>query len=477
MLYKRESYPTLLLLLPRLTLSIMTDISSIQLDDSCSSIEESIFERQVSNSTATSLSNDSFNKPCPPQYDSEYRWCRVQVNKRTVWYRNMDEMANFILHWQHRFHNHGDIYAKAILERKDSHGQIILLDVTQAHLREALRRLRSVHPYIAVELRRRMELDAPPIKVSPRLDHLDLQYALSYTVPCCEADIKEWLDRVVVIHPKEEPRDFGCFYQEMTATDQSSTHNLCFHFWEAVPTLDLPAQLILEQSHVLSDGSGILTTLDELVSFLAMTISDPRPSKMEWQGKEVDNLPPSLQDAIAKPPQDWTVTKQELQQVQRRNRSRISGKATEPNVVDKLLDRVLETTLANYTSQRWIRRQLIRPLVSVVCTVAEKGDIFPIGLLPSATKPFHGPWSHAELLEFGLSKADVDNLLLTLRKNGLTIASFVEAAMAFATTWVRRQRGLSAKKDDWDEQTRVIGSFSNPVSRRDQLVEHHQRYL
>lgn len=456
----------------------MAESATLHLDDSLtSSTRDSIFEEEINNSTVTSLSNNSLKEASPPQHDSEYKWCRTQVDKNIVWYRNMDGMANFILHWQHRFHNHGDMYARAILERKDEHGHILSLNIHQAHLREALRRLRSVHPYIAVELKRRKDLNAPPVKVSPRLGHLDLQYALSYTVPCCEADIEEWLDRVIVVHSKEESRDFGRFYQEMTSTHRGSVHNLCFHFWEPASELGLPTQIILEQSHVLSDGGGILTALDELVSMLAIVINDPRPSTIEWQGNEVINLPPSLQDAIAKPPQNWTVTQKELKQVQRRNRSRISGKATDPTIVDKLLDRVLEITLANYTSEQWIRRKLIRPLVSVVRSVAEKGDIFPIGLLPSATKPFHGPWSRSEVLEFGVAKVDADKLLCNLRKQHLTIAPFVEATMAFATTWVRRQRGLSAKRDDWDEKTRVIGSFSNPVNKRNLLVERHQRYL
>ena len=174
--------------------------------------------------------------------------------------------------------------------------------------------MRTVHPYIAVDGRQRTELNAPLVDLPHTLHHLNLQFALAYTVPQSEADIDEWLDDVIVIHSVGEPRDFSSFYGKISAVERDRTYTLRFHLWEADLARELPARLILEQRHAISDGVGLLTTMDEVLTFLAMTLADPTPASIEW-GAEVRRLPPSLQDAIVNPPESWNVTKKELKQI------------------------------------------------------------------------------------------------------------------------------------------------------------------
>lgn len=303
-----------------------------------------------------------------------------------------------------------------------------------------------------------------------------MQVCLAYTVPETEQDIQDWLSDVIHVHSSTEKRDFKSFYRASSNTKRVSVNSLQVHFWEADVERNLPAKLIVEQSHVISDGIGVLTTFDELVSFLALTLADSAPSQIKW-GLEVTRLPASLQDAIAHPPENWTVTKKETKQIERDNRARMSGKPRKPTTVDKVADRVLEWTLANNASSYKIRRALNKPLASDACRVAQSGEMFPLGLRPIAKKPYHGPWTSSDFLEHNLDKADTTKLLKTLKRHGVTLAPFIEAAMALATTWARRQRGLTPAPNKWDSASKVIGSFSNAVSKRSELIQDSQRYL
>lgn len=103
-------------------------------------------------SLATNEVDEGKGETHPPVFDSDFRWNPVAVKGRRVWYRKMDGMAKFILHWQHRFHNHGDIYVHGDLQAIERDGK---LPVNTSHLREVMRRLRSVHPVVAMSIQQR----------------------------------------------------------------------------------------------------------------------------------------------------------------------------------------------------------------------------------------------------------------------------------------------------------------------------------
>ena len=84
----------------------------------------------------------------------------------------------------------------------------------------------------------------------------------------------------------------------------------------------------------------------------------------------------------------------------------MSGKATPPTAIGKLVDRVMEFALANYASNTKVRRVFNRPLAKLVQTVAETGEMFPLGLLPNAIEPCRGPWTHSSFIEDTMTKSN-----------------------------------------------------------------------
>ena len=144
----------------------------------------------------------------PPHSESEYRWNLLhtdvdgEAKGKTVWWRNVDAMANFILHWQTRFFQHGDMFGTCTLSLSSSPSQGSTskrLQLTTPQLREAVRRLRYNHPTVALRLAKRAELGIAPLAIPPFLqEKVDLQVALVYDVVTCETELEAWLDDVLV---------------------------------------------------------------------------------------------------------------------------------------------------------------------------------------------------------------------------------------------------------------------------------------
>ncbi len=109
-------------------------------------------------SSATSLVPSRITSSCPtpdfdyapPASDSEYRWHCINGQKGRVWWRTVDAMANFILHWQKRFHQHGDMFGSCTLSLSSPSSNLtvpspeeaparIPCTVSKAEFREAIR--------------------------------------------------------------------------------------------------------------------------------------------------------------------------------------------------------------------------------------------------------------------------------------------------------------------------------------------------
>ncbi|PWN50795.1 hypothetical protein IE53DRAFT_78393 [Violaceomyces palustris] len=421
----------------------------------------------------------------PPASDGPFRWIKSTSSKKPTWYRSIDAMANFILHWQTRFHNHGDMYVSGLLKEKDKDGELRLIDINRNHVREALRRMRAVHPYVAVHIVDRESVGAEPIKLPATLKKLKLQVALAYEVPQSEDDIDEWLNRTLIVHDKLPPGSgltnqshevFRDLVRQRSRYDVPALDQFRVHLWEADLGTGQPARIAFEDSHVTSDGLGMMLLADELFSFISLVLVDPTPAKIVW-GPEVERLIPSLQDAFANPPETWHMTQSEIAKVDKQSRRRVTGKQGPPTGLEKFADNLLAFTLKNGAHEKKWRRTISKPLVKLVRSVAEKGDAMPVGLLPSAKEPYHGPWSHDECLTAVLKGSDCKRLLAALKSRGLTLAPFTEAAMDLATTWVRRERRIASGKDGYDAPGRILGSFSNAINRRDSLKPEYQRYV
>uniref|UniRef100_V5EA04 Uncharacterized protein n=2 Tax=Kalmanozyma brasiliensis (strain GHG001) TaxID=1365824 RepID=V5EA04_KALBG len=121
-----------------------------------------------------------------------------------------------------------------------------------------------------------------------------------------------------------------------------------------------------------------------------------------------------------------------------------------------------------------VGRVLSSPLIALVRRTVAKGEVFPLGLLPPRSQTSER--THTGFLSTTLSATQTTALLTILKQRGLTLAPFLEAAAHMTTTWVRAHRGL-AGNTKWDGPNRLLGSFSNAVSKRDTLLPEHQRYL
>lgn len=448
----------------------------------------------IDDATASGLPSG---KHAPPQSDSEYSWHYVEHRERMggmkrCWWRNVDAMANFILHWQTRFHQHGDMFVSCLL-RTQVAGEAGMVTVSVLHVREAMRRLRFSHPSVALRLARRSELGLEPLAIPHTVaEHVDLQVALVYDVLESEADVQRWLDTSLVVHTEQrtsQDRDdddlqqyeFQQHVAAATANTVPGRTRLVIHFWPADAKCAVPARILLEQCHSVSDGVGTFILFDELLRSLAGVLDDSTPRELHW-GSEVSRLEPALQDAIAEVPKSWSVSTQELKAVKKVNADRMNGKASAPTFIDRIGAKLIAAALRGDEGHRsaFRRHVLNKPLVKMCRSVAEKGDMLPLGLLPHTGKPYTGPVGHTAMFVEQLTPTQTGQLLVKLNHNQ-TMAPFVEACMHMATTWVRKHRGLvpqfKRRWNGYDDPNRILGSFSNAVDKRTALVPQYRRYV
>ncbi|KAN0063713.1 hypothetical protein ACQY0O_003763 [Thecaphora frezii] len=427
----------------------------------------------------------------PPASTSEYAWHKTSAdaaNGKRYWYRRQDTMGDFCLHWQKRFHGHGDMYATGLLYEKSVAGPSTMIpaDVNVHHVRETMRRLRSRFPFVAVELVKRSEYGIDPLTNIPKFveKNVDLQVAITYEIVETDEDVDHWLDRLVIVHNEprtkesaEDPeqKEYIEFVAHVTRTSEFS-NRLKVHFWPGSKERGVPPRLTLEQCHNTSDGIGVLLLYDDMLTVLAEVMADPAPAPIRW-GAEVCHLPESLQDATAVQHETWTVSKDELKEIDRINGEKLNGKTTPPNFIDRIGNKVVALTQRN-NSKGWFRRKVLnKPLVGLCRKVAQAGDMLPLGLLPQSSAKYEGEYGGTGVLMSTLSPNEARALLSTLKRKQLTAAPLLEAAMHMATTWVRRERGLASDaKTGYDTAGRVLGSFSNAVDRRNTLREDQQRY-
>ncbi|SPC62053.1 uncharacterized protein UHOD_12181 [Ustilago sp. UG-2017b] len=149
----------------------------------------------------------------PPKSDSEYRWQYHSIPNSTsegLWLRTVDSMANFILHWQTRFHQHGDMFASCTLSlTSPPSSNTMALNIETAQLRQAIRRLRWLHPTVALRLAKRNVEGIEPISTIPDFiaSHVDLQVALVYDVVLSEVEVDAWLDYLLILHTQTREWD------------------------------------------------------------------------------------------------------------------------------------------------------------------------------------------------------------------------------------------------------------------------------
>ncbi|SPO29174.1 uncharacterized protein UTRI_06123 [Ustilago trichophora] len=455
-----------------------------------SSATSSTSSSSAAASPPTTSSNGTPPTPAfaPPASTSEYRWNHLSSpHGRKVWWRNVDSMANFILHWQTRFHQHGDMFGSCTLglSSPSPSSTSERLYLTRAQLRESIRRLRYNHPTVALRLAKRSELGIDLLPIPPFLESkVNLQVALVYDIVESEEEVEAWLDDVLTVHSEEriasEEEEFSAILQAATTEGVPGRNRLRIHFWPA--TNDVDARVLVEQSHSVSEGIGTMLVFDLLLQSISSVLSHPQPTPFAW-GSEVVRLEPALQDAIASPPPTWEVGKAELKAVQKVNGDRMNGKATPPNTLDKLGTKIVGVTLNGHSSPHPFRSQFLnKPLVSLCRGVAEKGDMLPLGLLPQTGIPFTGKRSHTAFLSDSLNPQQTKALLSLLKNQGLTLAPFLEACAHMATMWTRKHRGLVSnpnkdKNKGFDNPNRILGSFSNAISKRDTLKPEYSRYL
>lgn len=422
---------------------------------------------------------------CPPASVSEFRWNYLDTGSRRVWWRTVDSMANFILHWQTRFHQHGDMFGSCTLSLStpSSSSASAPCHLSIVQLREAVRRLRFNHPTVALRLAKRQEFAIERLVGIPESleGKVDLQVALVYEAVESDREVDEWLDEVLIVHTEErqtEDTEFDSFIASATADGVAGRDRLRIHYWPHSPVND--ARVLVEQCHSVSEGIGTLLVFNLLLESIASVLSDPTPNPLPW-GAEVARLEPALQDAIANPPESWHISKEEVKQLQKVNASQLS-KTTPPTLLDKLGVKVLGLTLDNHSSKSAARAKVLnKPLVSMCRAVTEKGAMFPLGLLPQPGLAFTGTPTHTSSIATTLSPTQTRLLLTVLKQRGVSLAPFLEACSHMATTWTRKYRGLvpNPKKRyrGFDDPSSVLGSFSNAVSKRDTLRPEHSKYL
>lgn len=367
-------------------------------------------------------------------------------------------------------------------------------------IRRTWRAMRYIHPVVGVKLVARKDVGLAPIKRPASLKgKVDLDTALCYEVLRSDEQVDAWLNARVIDHTGEargscatvEQEELYEWCRQKPATAAPGTplnghvDGAYLHFWPAQDDAT-PPRIMLEQSHVISDGLGCFTLLDEFLSLLTRNLASSSHSQtsphsdvmpLRW-GSETKRLPPSVQDAIADAPPSWDLSKEEMKSLKKMNSERINSNSASTKFVDKLGVKIYSMALANNASSNVIRRKVVNaPLKSLVRATVRSGDPMPIGILPPASAAYSGPWTHNEFMTRHLSQEDVGKLLKALRAQKLTLAPFLESVLAFATSWVRKTRGLAPTKSGWDKSNKVHACFSTPISRRDTLRPQHQRYL
>lgn len=391
-----------------------------------------------------------------------------------------------------RFHAESDVMVTCLIRESTEQSPSPKPAQVDIHLiRRTWRAMRILHPIVGVQLVARKDVGLAPVKLPASLKgKVDLDTALCYNLLRSEDQIDAWLDARVVDH-SGEPRGScltveqeelyeWCRQKPATAAPGSPLNGhvdgAFLHFWPAHG--DAPPRVLLEQSHVISDGLGCFTLLDEFLSLLTRNIADRQDTDTFRWGSEARRLPPSVQDAIADAPPTWDLSKDEMKSLKKMNQERINSNSASDKFIDKVGVKIYSMALANNASPNVVRRKVLNaPLRSLVRATVRSGDPMPIGILPPASKSFNGPWTHNEFMTRHLSQNDVGKLLKALRAQKLTLAPFLEAVLAFATSWVRKTRGLAPTKSGWDKSNKVHACFSTPISRRDTLRPQHQRYL
>ncbi|SPO41349.1 uncharacterized protein PSFLO_06831 [Pseudozyma flocculosa] len=442
----------------------------------------------------------------PRPATSEFAWRKTpdgSPDGKQHWYRRQDTFGEHCLLWQKRFPGHADMYSSMLLYEKSipdgaavasgpstststDRSAAVPADITVDHVRETMRRMRSLFPFVAMELVKRSDLfGVDPIPDIPRTisKHIDLQVALAYQIVHTDREVESWLDEIIVVHREPRTRDKvegpeqqedADFVAQMSRRD-TDCNRLIVHFWPGSRADGIPPRLTLEQCHSNADGVGSALLIDDLVAVLADVMADPTPAPIQW-GPEVCRLPDSFQDAVADQHDTWKVTKDEMREIQRGKSEQLNGKATAPNVVDRIGTKVVALTQRNSNSKNWLVRNVLnKPLLAICRSEAESGRMLPLGVLPHCKEAYKGPVGGTGTLTHVLAPHEAKAFIAAVKSNGLTPAPVLEAAMHMATNWVRRERGLN-KHDGDKAENRVFGSMSNSISRRELLRPDQKRY-
>lgn len=342
--------------------------------------------------------------------------------------------------------------------------------------------MRFQFPIVGVRVVQRSAMGFPDIEMPRCLKgKVDLNKCLAYQVLEQDDEVRQWAASRVIDHSSDSPgrndeEDEGEeFYGWARAKPAEPKHNIdgmLVHFWPGKRP-----RIALEQSHTISDGLACLTVVDELLSKLSQTIVQQVDEDVRW-GDEVQRLPPAVQDAIADQPKTWDISPEEKRRLQKYNENRLNSQSASSSFVDKFGVTVYKQTLKNNTAKSPVVSKVMnKPLASLVRGIVESGEAYPIGLLPPSKKPWTGRRTINDFCSRKLSNAGLQQLLTRLRSEKTTVAPFLESCIAFATTYVRRQRSLPPTKDGWDDEKKVHALFANPVSRRYLFRPEHRRYM
>lgn len=310
---------------------------------------------------------------------------------------------------------------------------------------------------------------------------VNLNKCISYQVLEHDDEVRQWAVSRVIDHSGDSPTrhddedegdEFYRWARAKPAEPKNNVDGMLVHFWPGKRP-----RIALEQSHTISDGLACLTVVDELLTMISQTLVQQADDAVKW-GEEVRRLPPAVQDAIADQPESWDISPEEKKRLQKYNENRLNSQSASSSLFDRFGVAVYKQTLKNNTAKNAVVSKVLnKPLVSLVRGIVESGEAYPIGLLPPSKEPFKGRRTFNDFCSRKLSNEALQHLLTRLRSEKTTVAPFLESCIAFATTYVRRQRSLPPTKDGWDDEKKVHALFANPVSRRFLFREEHRRYM